>query len=143
MNINIGDKVVINGPLYVNSNAASPSGHATNKITNITRKVEGAAHPYNTTGDLGWMDESSITKYNEPAPTPTPTPAPSTGLSVGDKVEIIGTGNGSSYGTSNTAYGIGWTRQVLKIWDGRPFPYQVGNNSGTTGFYKAEALRKK
>lgn len=142
---NIGDKVVINGPLYVNSNAASPSGHATNKITNITRKVEGAAHPYNTTGDLGWMDESSITKYNEPAPTPTPapTPAPSTGLSVGDKVEIIGTGNGSSYGTSNTAYGIGWTRQVLKIWDGRPFPYQVGNNSGTTGFYKAEALRKK
>ena len=76
-------------------------------------------------------------------PTPTPTPAPSTGLSVGDKVEIIGTGNGSSYGTSNTAYGIGWTRQILKIWDGRPFPYQVGNNSGTTGFYKAEALRKK
>lgn len=142
---NIGDKVVINGPLYVNSNAASPSGHATNKITNITRKVEGAAHPYNTTGDLGWMDESSITKYSEPAPTPTPapTPAPSTGLSVGDKVEIIGTGNGSSYGTSNTAYGIGWTRQVLKIWNGRPFPYQVGNNSGTTGFYKAEALRKK
>lgn len=142
---NIGDKVVINGPLYVNSNAASPSGHATNKVTNITRKVEGAAHPYNTTGDLGWMDESSITKYNEPAPTPTPTPtpAPSTGLSVGDKVEIIGTGNGSSYGTSNTAYGIGWTRQVLKIWDGRPFPYQVGNSSGTTGFYKAEALRKK
>lgn len=91
------------------------------------------------------MDENSITKYNEPAPTPTPapTPAPSTGLLVGDKVEIIGTGNGSSYGTSNTAYGIGWTRQVLKIWDGRPFPYQVGNSSGTTGFYKAEALRKK
>lgn len=142
---NIGDKVVINGPLYVNSNAAAPSGHATNKVTNITRKVEGAAHPYNTTGDLGWMDENSITKYNEPAPTPTPapTPAPSTGLLVGDKVEIIGTGNGSSYGTSNTAYGIGWTRQVLKIWDGRPFPYQVGNSSGTTGFYKAEALRKK
>ena len=28
-------------------------------------------------------------------------------LKVGDKVKIIGTGNGSSKGTSNTAYGIG------------------------------------
>lgn len=136
---NIGDKVVINGPLYVSSTAAAPSGSVSNKITTITRKAVGAAHPYNTEGDLGWMDESSITKYNEPAPAPTPTPAP---LSVGDTVKIVGTGNGSSYGNSNTAYGIGWTRQILRIWDGRPFPYQVGNASGTTGFYKAEALRK-
>lgn len=139
---NIGDKVVINGPLYVNSNASSPSGSVSNKVTTITRKVVGAAHPYNTEGDLGWMDQSSISKYNEPTPTPTPTPAP-TGLSVGDTVKIVGTGNGSSYGNSNTAYGIGWTRQILRIWDGRPFPYQVGNGTGTTGFYKAEALQKK
>ena len=139
---NIGDKVVINGPLYVNSNAASASGSVSNKVTTITRKAVGAAHPYNTEGDLGWMDQSSISKYNEPAPTPTPTPAP-TGLSVGDTVKIVGTGNGSSYGNSNTAYGIGWTRQILRIWDGRAFPYQVGNSSGTTGFYKAEALQRK
>lgn len=132
---NIGDKVVINGPLYVNSNACSPSGNVSNKVTNITRRADGSAHPYNTTGDLGWMDESSITKYTEPTPQPT-------GLKVGDKVKIIGTGNGSSYGTSNTAYGIGWTRQVLKIWEGRAYPYQIGNSSGTTGFYKAEALQK-
>ena len=138
---NIGDKVIINGPLYSSSNASAPTGNVYDKITTITRKNPGSAHPYNTEGDLGWMDEAFIKAYAEP--TPAPTPAPSTGLSVGDKVEIIGTGNGSSYGTSNTAYGIGWTRQVLKIWDGRPFPYQIGNNSGTTGFYKAEALRKK
>ena len=138
---NIGDKVIINGPLYPSSNASAPTGNVYDKITTITRKNPGSAHPYNTEGDLGWMDEAFIKAYVEP--TPAPTPAPSTGLSVGDKVEIIGTGNGSSYGTSNTAYGIGWTRQVLKIWDGRPFPYQIGNNSGTTGFYKAEALRKK
>ena len=137
---NIGDKVVINGPLYVNSNASSPSGSVSNKVTNITRRADGSAHPYNTTGDLGWMDESSITKYIEPTPAPAPQP---TGLKVGDTVKIIGTGNGSSYGTSNTAYGIGWTRQVLKIWEGRAYPYQVGNGSGTTGFYKAEALQKK
>lgn len=139
---NIGDKVVINGPLYVSSNAASPAGSVSNKVTNITRKNPGSAHPYNTTGDLGWMDESSISKYNEPAPAPTPAPTPKP-LSVGDTVKIVGTGNGSSYGTSNTAYGIGWTRQILRIWDGRPYPYQVGNNTGTTGFYKAEALQRK
>lgn len=137
---NIGDKVVINGPLYVSSTASSPAGHVSNKVTNITRKNPGSAHPYNTTGDLGWMDESSIKKYEEP--TPTPTPAPSTELNVGDAVEIIGTGNGSAYGGSNTAYGIGWKRQILKIWNGKPYPYQVGNNTGTTGFYKKEALKK-
>ena len=137
---NIGDKVVVNGPLYVSSTASSPAGHVSNKVTNITRKNPGSAHPYNTTGDLGWMDESSIKKYEEP--TPAPTPAPSTELNVGDAVEIIGTGNGSAYGGSNTAYGIGWKRQILKIWNGKPYPYQVGNNTGTTGFYKAEALKK-
>lgn len=137
---NIGDKVVINGALYVSSTAASPAGNVSNKVTNITRKVPGTAHPYNTTGDLGWMDESSISAYSEPAPAPAPTPRP---LSVGDTVEIIGIGNGSSYGTSNTAYGIGWTRQILKIWDGRSYPYQVGNSTGTTGFYRAEALKRK
>lgn len=137
---NIGDKVVVNGPLYVSSTASSPAGHVSNKVTNITRKNPGSAHPYNTTGDLGWMDESSIEKYEEP--TPAPTPAPSTELNVGDAVEIIGTGNGSAYGGSNTAYGIGWKRQILKIWNGKPYPYQVGNNTGTTGFYKKEALKK-
>ena len=139
---NIGDKVVINGPLYVSSTASSPAGHVSNKVTNITRKNPGSAHPYNTTGDLGWMDESSIKKYEEPTPAPTPTPAPSTELNVGDAVEIIGTGNGSAYGGSNTAYGIGWKRQILKIWNGKPYPYQVGNNTGTTGFYNKEALKK-
>lgn len=136
---NIGDHVIINGPLYVSANATNPSGKVSNKVTYITRKVPGTAHPYNTTGDLGWMNQDSIKKYEDP----TPTPQPSNELKIGDTVKIIGIGNGSSYGTSNTAYGIGWTRQVLKIWNGRPYPYQVGNNTGTTGFYKREALQKK
>lgn len=139
---NIGDKVTINGPLYVSSNAASPSGSVSNKVTTITRKAVGAAHPYNTTGDLGWMDESSIKKYVEPTPTPAPTPQPKE-LAVGDTVKIVGTGNGSSYGGSNTAYGLGWTRQILKIYPGRPFPYRVGNSTGTTGFYAASALQRQ
>lgn len=132
----IGDKVVINGALYVSSNASSPSGSVSNKVTNITRIAEGAAHPYNTTGDLGWMNESDIQPYTEP-PKPTPTE-----LKVGDKVRIVGTGKASSYGDNPTAGGIGWNRYILKIYNGRPYPYQVGNNSGTTGFYKADALQK-
>lgn len=142
---NIGDRVVINGPLYASSNAASPAGSVSNRTTNITRKNPGSAHPYNTTGDLGWMDESSIRKAEEPKPAPQPTPKPApqpTGLQVGDRVKITGTGNGSSYGDSNTAYGIGWERQILRIWSGRPFPYQVGNSTGTTGFYKESSLQK-
>ena len=136
---NIGDKVVINGALYTSSNAASPAGSISNKVTNITRKNPGSAHPYNTTGDLGWMDESSIRKAEEPTPQPAPQP---TGLQVGDRVKIVGTGNGSSYGDSNTAYGIGWTREILKIYSGRKFPYQVGNSTGTTGFYPESSLEK-
>ena len=140
---NIGDRVVINGSLYASSNAASPAGSVSNRTTNITRKNPGSAHPYNTTGDLGWMDESSIVKAEEPKPQPTPQPTPQPiGLQVGDRVKITGTGNGSSYGDSNTAYGIGWERQILKIWSGRPFPYQVGNSTGTTGFYKESSLQK-
>ena len=136
---NIGDKVVINGDLYVSSNAVSAAGSVSNKITNITRKNPGSAHPYNTTGDLGWMNESDIRMYTEP--TPAPSPVDKT-LHVGDKVKIVGTGNGASDGSSNTAYGIGWTREILKIYSGRKFPYQVGNSTGTTGFYPESSLEK-
>ena len=141
-NFEIGDEVILNGPIYVSSTASNPANYIYNKITKITRKVNGA-HPYNTTGDLGWMDESSIRKAEEPKPQPEPQPTPQpTGLQVGDRVKITGTGNGSSYGDSNTAYGIGWERQILKIWSGRPFPYQIGNSTGTTGFYKESSLQK-
>ena len=78
----------------------------------------------------------------QPTP-PEPKPTPTSTLKVGDKVKIIGTGNGSSKGTANTAYGIGWTRKILKIYEGRPYPYRVGNSKGTTGYYKADDLKKK
>lgn len=79
----------------------------------------------------------------EPTPTPTPEPPQPEELKVGDTVVITGYGNASSYGDLWKAGGIGWTRTILKIWRGRRFPYQVGNATGTTGFYKAEALKKK
>ena len=65
MKFKIGDKVIINGYLYKSSNAITPSGSVKNKVTNITRTANGSKHPYNTTGDLGWMDESSINLYED------------------------------------------------------------------------------
>ena len=94
--------------MFTSSNASSANGQVDNKVTTITRKAAGTAHPYNTTGDLGWMNESSISSYVEPTPAPTPEPVVDNTLHVGDSVKIIGTGNGSSRGGSNTAYGIGW-----------------------------------
>lgn len=139
----IGDKVVINGNLYVSSKAANPSGKVNNKITTITRVAENTAHPYNTTGDLGWINESDIKLYEEPKPEVKPEEKePTYNLKVGDKVKIIGTGNGSADGDKNTAGGIGWTRSILKIYKGKPFPYQVGNSTGTTGFYQESSLQK-
>ena len=65
MKFKIGDKVVLNGYIYVSSNATTPSRKITNKVTNITRIAQGTKHPYNTTGDLGWCDEASLKLYEE------------------------------------------------------------------------------
>lgn len=129
----IGDRVVINGQLYGNADGGNPGKVVHNKVTNITRAIENKKCPYNTTGDLGWMKEEEISLYEDP----------SVNLKVGDKVKIVKPGNGSSDGTSNTAYGIGWTRTIKKIYVGRKFPYQVGDANSTVGFYTADALVKR
>ena len=61
----IGEQVKINGDLYKSSTAVKPAGKVSDKITNITRYAEGTPHPYNTTGDLGWMNEEDIMAYEE------------------------------------------------------------------------------
>ena len=66
MKFKIGDKVIINGYLYKSSNATTPSNSVKNRVTNITRIASGSKHPYNTSGDLGWMDESAIKLYEDP-----------------------------------------------------------------------------
>ena len=66
-------------------------------------------------------------------------------LKVGDRVRIVG-----SYASSSTAgedeaihsRAIGWKRVIIKIYEGREYPYRVGNETGTTGFFKAESLEK-
>ena len=65
----IGDTVILNGPIYKSSMATSPSNTISNRSTKVTRFAEGTLHPYNTTGDLGWCDAVSLTLVGvEPQP---------------------------------------------------------------------------
>lgn len=65
MKFKIGDKVILNGYIYVSSNASTAARKITNKVTNVTRIASGSKHPYNTTGNLGWCDENSLKLYEE------------------------------------------------------------------------------
>lgn len=68
MKFKIGDKVKLKkgAPLYKSSSSIiSTSSVKSDKITYITRVASGTKHPYNTTGDLGWMNESDITLYED------------------------------------------------------------------------------
>lgn len=67
-NFIVGDKVKLKkgSPLYKSSNSIIPSGYVKDdKITFITRVASGTKHPYNTTGDLGWMNGSDIISLEE------------------------------------------------------------------------------
>ena len=63
-------------------------------------------------------------------------------LKVGDKVKIVGKGNANSWGTGWDAYGIGYQRKIKAVYPERKFPYQVGTDYSTTGFYTESALQK-
>lgn len=76
----IGDQVVVSGKLYASANASIASGSVLGKVTKITRYVAGTKHPYNTTNDLGWMDESAIRFYNNTTDET---------IKVGDKVKVL------------------------------------------------------
>ena len=68
MSFVIGDKVKLKkgAPLYKSSNSIIPNGSVKEeKITYITRVAKDTKHPYNTTGDLGWMNESDISLYDD------------------------------------------------------------------------------
>lgn len=64
-------------------------------------------------------------------------------LKIGDNVLIIGDYSESS--TSLNAYhskAIGWKRKIVYIYNGREFPYAVGNEYGITGYFKIDSLER-
>lgn len=100
-------------------------------------------------GDKQWIANDKASTYLEVIPKVEPKPEPPkpkptpTKLKAGDKVRIIGTGYSNAAGKGGKkALGIGWVRYILKVHTGKEYPYQVGNDKGTTGFYKEKALRK-
>lgn len=132
----VGDTVMFTGVLYADSYGNGAGQSRTNLVATITKVNTDAkaTKPYNINNGLGWVAESDLSKSTQPV-----TPE----LKVGNTVIIVGTGNESSHGNAKTAFGLGWERQILHIWEGRAYPYQVGNSTGTTGYYKASALRRK
>lgn len=103
----------------------------------------------NLDSDVSYKDYPSIIKnggFNgfskNQVERPNEKPVINNDFKIGDTVKIIKSGKASSNGSGATAYGIGWRRQILKIYNDREYPYQVGNSSGTTGFYKKDALEK-
>lgn len=128
----VGDKVIINGNLYVSSTASSPSGSVSNKETEITRIAQNTAHPYNTKGDLGWMNESDIRLVSNSTSQPTEESVTYT-VQRGDNLSGIarkyGTtwqdiynknkalidGDAQRHGVRANYYNFIYTGQVLKI----------------------------
>lgn len=100
---------------------------------------------WNLVKDTNKLNDKYTIKVGQVLTFPNPNTKPATKkFNEGDKVVIVSTGNSSSLGVGKTAWGLGWTRTITKIWEDRPYPYQVGTpGKGTTGYYKADALQKK
>lgn len=128
----IGDTVIFTGTLYQDSYGNGPGQSRKNMkaaITRINNKKE-AIKPYNLNNGLGWVSEKdlTLTSNNE--------------LNIGDTVEILAPGKASKDGSGKIAFGIGWKRNVLGYDQNALFPYRIGDSTGTTGYYKKEALKK-
>ena len=130
----VGDNLILNGTLYRDSYGGGPGKVLSNAnvIVTLVNPREGATKPYNVNNGLGWVAEEELSL---------PSVQPEDGLKVGDSVRIIKTGASTSNG-GKTAYGLMWKREILSIYEGALYPYRVGNETGTTGFYKASALKK-
>lgn len=110
----IGDEVIINGSLYKSANADDASGSVSNKTTKITRYIAGTKHPYNTTGDLGWMNESDI-QLKQSSYTTYTVQKGDTLIGIGNKLGKNWKRIASDNGIAAPKYTI-YTGQVLKIY---------------------------
>lgn len=61
----------------------------------------------------------------------------------GKQVKIIKYGRASSFGRLPVAKGIGWKRDILRVYKDRPYPLQIGDiKTGiTTGFYQYDSVQ--
>ena len=133
------------------SNRNKKKGHvATVEKINADGSWKSSESGYDTTPSW-WSNTYSKTSYKAGysfkgfiyLPTDWKEKEPELPFKVGDRVRIVAKGNSQASGKGLIAGGVGYVRYVLKIHVGQPYPYQVGSSNGvTTGYYKAEALKK-
>lgn len=128
----VGDQVSFTGTLYKDSYGNGPGQSRKNLKAVISRvnTKKNATKPYNINQGLGWVSESDLTKIKEDT------------LKVNDRVLITAPGRASKDGSGKIAFGIGYKRTILAIIPNAPYPYRVGNETGTTGYYQKNALKK-
>lgn len=143
----IGDTVYIEGPLYVSSDAVEANGFCDGKTTKVTRVNPGSAHPYNTTDDLGWMDEGSLHEIHDE-------PEGKSTIELGDTVIVNGVGNANSFGTgNNTIVFTNHKMKVIGISDRTDIPNRyalnqynrgtVGEWNDVTGWFREQDIIKE
>lgn len=128
----VGDQVLFTGTLYQDSYGNGPGQSRKNFKATITRinNQANATKPYNLNNGLGWVSQNDLSLISN------------TDLEVGDKVQILLPGRASQDGSGKIAFGIGYKRAVLGYNPNASYPYRIGNETGTTGYYKRNALKK-
>lgn len=126
----VGDEVIFTGTLYRDSYGNGPGQTKKNLKAVISRvNMKEASKPYNLNNGLGWVSEDDLRIETSDLP-------------VGSLVEILSPGRASKDGSGKIAWGIGYKRTVLSYDSKAVYPYRIGNHSGTTGYYKKDALKK-
>lgn len=73
----LGDKVIVNGAMYLSANGTLTKKTVSNQKSVITKIAEKGAHPYAVDNIYGWYNESALKK------------APEITVKVGDKVKVL------------------------------------------------------
>lgn len=136
--IAIGDKVRIIGKGKASSDGHGGTAYGIGWIRYVQGIYEDGAYPFR----VGFLNGSTTGFYKADALEVIERDADRKSFRIGDKVKIMKTGNANSFGTGGKAGGKGWTRYIMNIYPGRKYPYAVGNSSGITGFYQADALKR-
>lgn len=138
----VGDVVLFSGALYADS-YGNKKGQTRKDLKAVISIVNNKGNkPYNINNGLGWVAEKDLLPYIEPIK---PKPIESEfKFKVGQRVKIDIKSSGysaSADGKGRHKAANGWVREVIKIHKGKPYPYQIGLATITTGFFKEEDLK--
>lgn len=129
----------VNSDGTVNLSESAYKGGMFNYRTNV-RLVVGQIDSYASAKFKGYI--YIPLNYDEPPTPPTPSRSNFFLYRRGKYVKIINYGRASSTGRFPIAKGIGWKKQILRVYENRAYPVQVGDirTGMTTGFYKYDSL---